>query len=110
VKEGVTMETKIDLDSVYLPSEDVVARDVQGEFLIIPITSGVSESDEGIFSLNETGRAIWDKLDGRRSLRDVVVLLSSEFEASGEEIEKDVLGLTEELLKRRILIEVKQCP
>ena len=66
------METKVNLCSIYAPSEDVVAREVQGEFIIIPITSGIADLEDEIFSLNETGRAIWDKLDGKKSLRNVI--------------------------------------
>lgn len=102
------MEVKVNLNSVYSPSEDIVAREVAGEFVIVPITSGIGDLEDEIFSLNETGRAIWDKLDGKRSLKDVTDSLSSEFEDSAKEIEKDVLGLAEELLKRRMLIEVKR--
>lgn len=41
-----------------------------------------------IFSLNETGRAIRDKLDGKRSLKEIVDSLASEFEGSAEYIER----------------------
>lgn len=99
------MEAKASLDKVYKPSEDVVARDVQGEFVIIPITSGIGDLEDEIFSLNETGRAIWDKLDGKKSLKNIAAELSEEFEAPLEEIERDCMGLVEELLKRRIVIE-----
>lgn len=101
------MESKANLDTVYKPSEDVVAREVQGEFVIIPITSGIGDLEDELFSLNETGRAIWDRLDGKRSLKDIRNKLINEFEGSEEEIEKDCLGLIEELLKRRMLIEVR---
>ena len=70
------MSRKISLTAKYAPSEDVVARDVHGEFIIIPITSGVGDEDE-IFTMNETGRAIWDKLDGKRALKDVIENLTS---------------------------------
>ena len=102
------MESKVSLNAIYAPSEDVVARDIQGEFIIIPITSGIGDLEDEIFSLNESGRAIWDKLDGKIKLKDVVASLSIEFEDSPKEIEKDVLGITEELLKRRMLVEVKR--
>ena len=102
------MQVKVSLDAVYAPSEDAVAREVQGEFIIIPITSGIGGLEDEIFSLNETGKAIWDKLDGKRSLDDIIKELSLEFEALSDEIEKDVMGLAEELLKRRILVEVKR--
>lgn len=102
------MQTKIDLKGVYKPSEDVVARDIQGDFIIVPITSGVGDLENGIFTLNETGRAIWERLDGKRNLKDVAAELASEFEAVNEEIEKDVLGLLEELIKKKMVIEVKK--
>jgi hypothetical protein len=100
------MKRKIDLDGVYRASEDIVARDLHGEFIIIPITSGIGDSDEKIFSLNEFGRAIWDKLDGKRSLREVALILTRKFNASTTEIEKDVLGLSNELLKRGMIVKL----
>jgi hypothetical protein len=101
------MNTKVDLNCVYSPSEDVVARDIQGELIIIPIVSGVGDMEDEIFTLNESGKAIWGKLDGKKSLKEVAKELSLEFETPINELEKDVLGLTEELLKRRMLVEVK---
>ena len=97
------MESRVSLSAVCVPSEEVVAREVQGEFVIIPITSGVGTSEEEIFTLNETGKSVWDKLDGQRSLKDVAQELAADFEAPLEEIQNDVLGLAEELLKRKIL-------
>ena len=101
------METKINIKNVYKPSEDVVARDIQGELIIVPITSGVGDLEDEIFTLNETGRLIWDRLDGKRSLKDIAGELSAEFESSAVEIKKDVLGLAQELLKRKMLVESK---
>ncbi|MFH0790099.1 MAG: PqqD family protein [Candidatus Omnitrophota bacterium] len=100
------MELNTNLNTIYKPSEDVVARDVQGEFIIIPITSGIADSDEEIFSLNESGRAVWEKLDGKRTLEEIVDILALEFDGSVEEIKKDCLGISEELLKRKMITEL----
>jgi hypothetical protein len=104
------MKTKVHLDVTYVPSEDVVARDIEGELIIVPLTSGVggTEDEDAIFTLNETGRAIWERLDGQRSLRDMVKELSAEYESPAGEIERDVLGLVTELLKRKMLVEVSE--
>ena len=99
------MEPTVNLDSTYMPSQDVVAREIQGEFIIIPIVSGIGDLEDEIFTLNETGRAIWNKLDGKRSLKEAAEQLNSEFEGNIEEIEKDINGLTTELLKRRMVVE-----
>ena len=101
------MKASVSLDKVYKVSEDVVAREVQGEFLIIPITSGMDDSEDVIFSLNETGRAIWNKLNGKKTLKDIENELAREFEAPLKEIGKDILGIAEELLNRKILVEVR---
>lgn len=92
------------LDSAYVPSEDVVARDIEGELIIVPLASGIGDAEDEIYTLNETGRAIWQKLDGR-SLKEVAKALHDEFEATAGEIEGDVMGLIEELFKRKMVVK-----
>ena len=100
------MKSSIKLNGIYKPSENVVAREVQEEFVIIPITSGIGNLEDEIFSLNKFGKAIWDKLDGKRSLKDLAEMLALQFKGPTTEIEKDVLGLSEELLKRKIIVKL----
>lgn len=99
------MSRMVNFNAVYAPSGDVVARKVQGEFIIIPITSGVGDLEGEIFTLNDTGKVIWDKLDGKKTLKDVAIELSHGFDTTKAEIEKDILGFTEELIKRKMIIE-----
>jgi hypothetical protein len=101
------MDIKINLEGIYKPSEDVAARDIQGELIIVPITSGVGDLEDEIFTLNKTGRVIWEKMDGKRRLKDIAKELSPDFNSPIEEIEKDTMGLIEELFKRKIVVEVK---
>jgi len=98
------MGSKVNLNTILKPSDDVVARDVQGEMVIIPITSGIEDSEDEIFTLNERGRAIWDRLDGKKTLQEVVKDLEAGFVAGRGQIEKDVLGITEELLKKNMVV------
>lgn len=98
------MEKKAHLDRVYKVSDDVVAREIQGEFILIPVTSGIADMEDEIFALNETGKAIWHRLDGTRTLKEVVEDLSLEFSGSPENIRNDALGLVGELLKRKMVV------
>ena len=102
------MGEKIEANKIYALSPDVVAREIQGEFIIIPITSGVGDLEDELFSLNETGQAIWKQLDGKKSLQEVSKELALQFAASAKDIEKDISGLVAELLKRRMLVEIKR--
>ena len=83
----------ISRDTVYAVSDDVVAREIEGEIIIVPLVAGIGDLEDELFTLNETGKAIWDKLDGRRSLNEVIAELAAEYQAEPGEIETDVLGL-----------------
>ena len=98
------MAHPIGLESAYGPSDDVVVREIEGELIIVPLVAGVGDLEDELFTLNETGRAIWQKLDGRRTLRTVVGELAEEFDAPAGAIEQDVLGLLEELERRKIVV------
>lgn len=102
------MATKANINAVYGPSDDIVARVIEGELIIVPLVAGIGDLEDELFTLNETGRAIWNRLDGKKSLKDLAKQLSSEYEAPEREIERHVIGLVEELLKRRILVEVSE--
>ena len=59
---------RIALEDVYTPSGDVVAREIEGEIIIVPLVAGSGDMEDELFTLNDAGKAIWDQLDGRRSL------------------------------------------
>lgn len=92
------------LESICTPSEDVVAREIEGELIIVPIAAGIGDAEDDLYALNETGKAIWARLDGKRTLRNVSTELAAEFNAPPGEIEKDVLGLAAELTRRKMLV------
>ncbi len=93
----------IEMDAVYTPSGEIVAREIEGELIIVPLSAGIGDLEDELYSLNETGREIWNRLDGQRSLSIIVQDLAQVYDAPVGEIEQDVRGLVAELVKRRIL-------
>ncbi len=98
------METQINMDTVCAPSEDVVAREIEGEIIIVPLVAGIGDAEDELYTLNETGQAIWQQLDGEKSLGQIIQVLQQEYAVPSEELESDVLGFAEELTRRGILI------
>jgi hypothetical protein len=92
------------LDSCPRPSPDVVARVIEGEIIIVPLAAGIGDMEDELYTLNETGKAVWDRLDGQRTLGQVVKELAAEYDALEDTLRTDVLGLVDELLKRKILV------
>lgn len=100
------MTTTVSWEKRYTPSENVVAREIAGEVVIVPLTAGIGASDDDLFTVNVTGREIWRRLDGKKTLREVAEELQERFEAPREVIEKHVSGFIGELLQRRMVAEV----
>jgi hypothetical protein len=98
------MSDKIDLGRVYWPSEDVVVREIEGEIVIVPLAAGIGDIEDELFTLNETGRAVWTRIDGTRPLKAVVRELLAEYDAPDGVIREDVVGLLQELLDRRMIV------
>ena len=79
-------------------SEDTASRVVEGEAVIVIPQKGV------VTVLNETGSGIWQLLDGRNSIEDIVNIISSEFDVSREQAEKDTLDFIEELVEKDMVV------
>jgi hypothetical protein len=98
------MTEKIDLDKAYGPSEDVVVREIEGEIVIVPLASGIGDLEDELFTLNETARAVWDRIDGSRPLAEVVRDLTDAYEAPDGLVASDVVGFLQELYDRRMIV------
>ncbi len=97
------METPVTMDMICVTSEDVVAREIEGDVIIVPLVAGIGDADDELYTLNETGKAVWQKLDGQRSLEQVSLELTEEFSSPYETIRSDVLGFVTEMVRRGIL-------
>ena len=101
------MTEKISIDGAYSPSEDVVAREIAGELIIVPLAAGVGNMEDELYTLNETGKDIWARLDGKKTVHDIVDELAAEYDADNATLETDVSGLLEELMSRKMIVEKK---
>lgn len=96
----------VSLGNVYSISDDIVAREIEDELIIVPLVAGIGNLEDELFTLNETGKAIWRQLDGKKSLEVIVANLAQEYSAQPHEIEQDVVGIVGELANRGMVIEV----
>jgi hypothetical protein len=58
---------------------DVVQREVAGEVFLVPIRGHLADLQE-LFVLNETGRWIWEHLDGPCRLDELAMRMIAEFD------------------------------
>ena len=102
----VAVGPNVSRDAVYKPSDDLVVREIDGQIIIVPIGTGIGDLEDELFALNDTARVVWAKFDGAHTVSSVVDELAQQYAAPAEEIDADVVGLLEELLKRRMVVAV----
>jgi signal peptidase I len=100
------VDLELTLKNICKPCTDVVTHEIEGNMLIIPLVGGIGDADREIYTLSETGRAIWHKLDGKKTLGQIAAELAESFSYPREKIERDVLGIVTELIRLKICLKL----
>lgn len=83
-------------EQVLVRSTTVVAREVGGETLIVPIRGKVGDL-ASIYSLNGTGSLIWKLLESPRKLSHLVAAIADEFDVDPSLAGQDVRQFVREM-------------
>jgi len=83
-------------NSVFVHSESLVARDLAGEKIIVPVRGKVGDLNS-IYTLNAVANDIWNLLDGKRTVSQILEQLEYEYEVDPVTLTKDVSRTLEEL-------------
>ena len=94
----------INLNSVYSHSPKIVARDTGDEYVLVPVTDNIADM-KSVYTLNSTGSFIWERIDGKRTVQDIVEELENEFDVDGKQALDDVLSFFQEMKDFLIIAE-----
>ena len=86
----------VSLDSRVQIEEEVVYRELEGEAVVLNLKTG------RYFGLDPVGTRIWQLLPDH-SLREILRLLVSEYEAGEQQIRADLLRLLEQLRDQQLV-------
>ena len=75
---------------------DLVTRSITGETIIVPVQGHVGDLDS-IYTLNEVGSVVWEKIDGETSVSQIIDAVNREYEVTRGETEADIIELLESL-------------
>lgn len=84
------------LNRIYQKNPDVVYRIIAGEAILLPISKETQVAGR-LLSLNEVGAFIWERIDGRRKIMDILKEIQSEYEVEEEIAREDLTGLIKSL-------------
>lgn len=83
-------------EAVYVPRGDVLLRVVAGEQILVPIRSNVADM-QSIFALTGIGAAVWELLDGVRTLNGVLAAIVEQYEIGTEQAWDDLRAFVAQL-------------
>ncbi len=92
----------VSLKQIPSHSASVVTRKTGDEYVLVPVTGDIASMDS-IYTLNGTGAFIWEQIDGKRSLEEIISLLTEEFDTDRETAENDVIVFVEEMIRLNVV-------
>ena len=88
---------------VFRHGDSLVARDLAGEKVIIPVRGKVGDLGS-IYTLNAVANDVWNLLDGKRRLCDVVNQLQQEYEVDPQTLSNDIQNLIRDLHQEGLIV------
>lgn len=87
------------LDKLFLKNKEIPYRIIEGEAVLVDVGEGE------VIHLNELGAKIWETLDGKNKVNDIINCICHEFEVSEKEARQDVIDFLKGMLEKGIIKE-----
>jgi hypothetical protein len=78
------------LNNIYKKKEKLVVKKVKDEYIIVPIVGNLVSMD-AVYTLNEVGAFIWEQIDGKKSLIEIIEKITFEFHVDAETAKTDLI-------------------
>lgn len=90
---------------VYRKKAGIISRKIAGEVFLVPVKGKLADMRH-IFTLNPVAEFIWDSLDGRCSLQEILKDILSEFDVEEMQAETDLADFVKALRQADLLEKV----
>jgi hypothetical protein len=91
------------LKSILSHSPSIVTRKTGNEYVLVPIANNIADMNS-VYTLNETGAFIWEQINGKRTVEELINAVTEEYEIDNENAAKDVFAFVDNLSKYLIIL------
>ena len=95
------------LDKSFVKDDNLMARNIAGETLIVPIRNSIGDLNS-IYTLNEVGARVWQMIDGRTPVQEIVGAISREYDVTIDEAAVDVVELLDSMTEAGLVRLVEE--
>jgi hypothetical protein len=92
------------LKSILSHSPSVVTRKTGNEYVLVPVTNNIADMNS-VYTLNETGAFIWEHINGKRSIEEIIGALITEYDIDNDTALKDIFSFIDNMNKYLIISE-----
>lgn len=94
------------IDAIFqVKNNNFVTRKVGDEMVIVPLVNSVADMTR-VLTLNETGSAIMEALNGKNSLKEVTTKLLEQFNVESRVLHDDLQHFITEALDKQIIEQI----
>ena len=93
------------LKSILSHSPSIVTRKTGNEYVLVPVTNNIADM-HSVYTLNETGAFIWEHIDGKRSVEEIIAAVTEEYEIDNKSASEDVFSFIDDMSKYLIINEL----
>ena len=90
------------LKSIPSRSPKVVTRKTGNEYVLVPVTNKIADMNS-VYTLNDTGAFIWELIDGKKNVEEIIDLVTQEYEIEISSASKDVFDFIRNIQKFLII-------
>lgn len=95
------------LEKSFVKDDNLMARNIAGETLIVPIRNSIGDLNS-IYTLNEVGALIWQMIDKRTRVNQIVEAVSKEYDVTIDEAAQDVIELLDSMKAEGLIRPVEE--
>ena len=93
----------MNLKSVPVRSASIVTRKTGNEYVLVPVTNNIADMNS-VYTINETGAFIWELIDGKKNVEELIDAVIDKYDADRETATKDVFTFIENM-RSYVIIE-----
>ncbi|MBN2633537.1 MAG: PqqD family protein [Bacteroidales bacterium] len=90
-------------DDILCRSESVVTKKTGNEYVLVPVVNNIADMDS-VYTLNETGAFLWEHIDGKRTVKELIRAVVEEYNTDTATATEDLMAFIEEM-KRFLIIK-----
>jgi hypothetical protein len=92
------------LKTILSHSKSIVTTRTGNEYVLVPVANNIADMNS-MYTLNETGAFIWERINGEKSVEDIINEMVNEYEVDYDTASNDVFSFIDDMDKYLIIHE-----